>query len=133
MLFVDTSTLINYLKGSNSPACQYLAEIERSNTPFALPSFCLQEVLQGAADEKSWKALNKYLSSQITVAPKDKQSSYIAAARIYYDCRRKGLTVRSSTDCLIAQITLENNGLLLHEDKDFNLIAKVCRLKFPRF
>jgi hypothetical protein len=42
---------------------------------------------------------------------------------------RKGLTVRSPIDCCIAQAALENNLLLIHNDRDFETIAQVRLLQ----
>ncbi|MEQ6358376.1 hypothetical protein SAMN04244560_00243 [Thermoanaerobacter thermohydrosulfuricus] len=38
---------------------------------------------------------------------------------------KKGITIRSTIDLLIAQTAIENNLYLLHDDKDFSLIAQV--------
>ena len=57
---------------------------------------------------------------------------HLEAARILFDCRRKGLTVRSSTDCLIAALAMERGGVLLHDDADFDAIAKVRPLRSIR-
>ncbi len=133
MLIVDTSVLISYLQASNNNQSRYLLETESRKIPFAIPNICLQEVLQGARDDKSWKILKNYLSSQIIISPKNLVSSFQEAARIFYDCRKKGLTIRSANDCLIAQMVLENKGVLLHNDKDFVSIAKIRPLKFPDF
>ena len=54
-----------------------------------------------------------------------KPSTWQAAARLYFDLRRQGLTVRSPIDCCIAQIALESRLILLHDDKDFLVIAKI--------
>ena len=43
--------------------------------------------------------------------------------------RKKGLTVRSTVDCMIAQIAIENELLLLHNDRDFEAMAAVAPLK----
>ncbi len=51
------------------------------------------------------------------------------AARINFDCRRKGMTVRSAVDCFIAQLVLEEDGILLHDDDDFEKIRSVRPLK----
>ena len=56
--------------------------------------------------------------------------AHVAAAKIFYHCRRKGIPVRSSIDCLIAQIVLEHDGELLHDDSDFASIGKVRPLRF---
>ncbi|HHY79050.1 MAG TPA: PIN domain nuclease [Thermoanaerobacter sp.] len=38
---------------------------------------------------------------------------------------KKGITIRSTIDLLIAQTAIENNLYLLHDDKTFSLIAQV--------
>ena len=38
---------------------------------------------------------------------------------------KKGITIRSSIDCLIAQCAIENEVTLLHNDKDFVQMAGV--------
>ena len=46
-------------------------------------------------------------------------------ARIYFDLRRAGTTVRSPIDCCIAVIAIEAQALLLHQDRDFEKIAEI--------
>jgi predicted nucleic acid-binding protein len=130
MIVVDTSVLISYLQGQKNKACSYLRELEASNIHYAIPNICIQEVLQGAKDEKSWAILNEYLLLQSIISPNDPIQSYAMAAKIYFDCRKKGITVRSSNDCLIAQMVIEHKGILLHADKDFVAISRVRKLKF---
>jgi len=48
---------------------------------------------------------------------------------VFFDLRRKGMSVRSSVDCLIAQTAIEHGLHLLHNDSDFDRIAKVSALK----
>jgi len=71
--------------------------------------------------------LSSYLDGQ-TFAEAAK-TTWRAAARIYFDLRRQGMTVRSPIDCCIAQIALENRLLLLHNDWDFAVISKVRPLQ----
>ncbi len=130
MILVDSSVLISFLKGVKTPATRFLLKIESDKINFAIPNVCIQEVLQGAKGEKSWSIINDYLSTQLIISPKDNIESFKEAARIYFECRKKGLTIRSSTDCLIAQIAIENNATLLHNDKDFLSISRVRPLRF---
>jgi predicted nucleic acid-binding protein len=44
---------------------------------------------------------------------------------MYFDCRRAGVTIRSSMDCLIARVTIERGLALLHDDRDFEKMAEV--------
>lgn len=129
MIVVDTSVLIGFLKGETSPAIEILEKLELENAPFALPGVCYQEILQGAKDEKEWKLLDNYLGGQELLFSSDPAASYRDAARIYFDCRRKGLTIRSSVDCYIAQLVLEQDGILLQNDGDFKSIQQVRPLK----
>jgi predicted nucleic acid-binding protein len=46
------------------------------------------------------------------------------AANLYHLCRRRGTTVRSPNDCLIAAIALRASLPVLHRDKDFEVIAR---------
>ena len=88
-----------------------------------------QEVLQGAKSEKEYAGLKKYLSSLRFFHSQDPIETFAKAARIYFRCRKKGITVRSTVDCMIAQIAIENELLLLHNDKDFEAMAAVAPLK----
>ena len=74
-----------------------------------LTRFTQLELLQGSLNEKEWTLLSTYLETQDYVELTS--HSWQAAARIYYDLRRKGLTVRSPIDCCIAQAALEKPPL----------------------
>lgn len=125
MIVVDSSVLISFLRGVPTPGANRLIELELVGEPFALPVVCCQEVLQGARDEREWQLLDDYLSSQWLLAPADPWHTHRQAARIHFECRRRGVTVRSTVDCLIAQLVIDHAGILLHEDDDFERIREV--------
>ncbi len=130
MIVVDTSVLIDFLKGKQSDAVGKLVALEEHDTHYHIPTICCQELLQGARDEHEWKQLHAYLSTQNLLAPENSWETHQAAARIYFDCRRKGITLRGTIDSLIAQLVLDNDAVLLHDDADFTHIAKVRPLRF---
>ncbi len=133
MILVDSSVLIDYFRGRETPSVKRLDEIEAGQGGgWGLPLVCLQEVLQGARDEREWRALRRALESQLLIEPEDSVAAAVEAARIFFDCRRRGLTVRSSTDCFIAALALERGDVLLHDDADFEAIAKVRPLRTIR-
>jgi predicted nucleic acid-binding protein len=132
LIVVDSSVLIDLLKGIHSPATDRLQDLERQGALFSVPVVCFQEVLQGAKDEREWDLLSEYLGSQDLLLSADPVSTHRDAARIFYDCRRQGVTIRSSADCFIAQLTLEHDGVLLHDDDDFDRIRRVRPLKTIR-
>ena len=129
MILVDTSVLIDFFKGSKTDGNQKFEEILKRRVPFGINSFILQEILQGAASEKEFGLLKKYLSTQRFYHLKDPVESFIGAARLYMDCRKKGITVRSTIDCLIAQTAIEHDLMLLHSDNDFIAMSKVVPLR----
>ena len=132
MIVVDTSVLVDLFRGRATAATERLQELERTGTPFAVPAICCQELLQGAKDEREWKLLHSYLETQDLLLPSDPWSSHVEAARIFFDCRQRGVTIRSSVDCLIAQLVLEVDGTLLHDDEDSERMKSVRPLRTLR-
>lgn len=129
MIVVDTSVLVDLFRGTVGGSANRLREMERDGTPFEIPAICVQEVLQGARDEREWRSLDRVLSTQRIFLPEDPVRTHHAAARIYFDCRRRGVTPRSTIDCWIAAQVVERDAVLLHHDSDFERIASVCPLR----
>ena len=125
MIYVDTSVMIDLLRGINTPAANLLANLDSDDVPYAIPLVCCQEVLQGARDEAEWRVLHENLSSQRLAVPEDLAALHWEAARIFFDCRRRGITVRSSLDCLIAAQAIAAHATLLHDDEDYERIKRV--------
>jgi predicted nucleic acid-binding protein len=130
MLLIDTSVWISVFRNRTGQVRQKL-EALIDNRGVLLTRFTQLELLQGSLDEKEWTLLSTYLETQDYVEPTS--NSWPAAARIYYDLRRQGLTVRSPIDCCIAQVALENDLLLIHNDRDFETIAQLRSIQHFRF
>lgn len=80
--------------------------------------------MQGARNEKEYRQLRDYLSTQTIYFLPEEKATYEKAARLYFDLRRKGITPRSTIDILIALTAMEYRLLLLHNDRDFDLMAE---------
>lgn len=130
MLLIDTSVWISVFRDRGGQVRQQL-ETLIVDREVLLTRFTQLELLQGSLNEQEWDLLSTYLETQNYVELTGQ--SWQAAARIYYDLRRQGLTVRSPIDCCIAQAALENNLLLIHNDRDFETIAQVRALQHLRF
>jgi predicted nucleic acid-binding protein len=89
--------------------------------------FVQLELLQGAKNELEWNRLDDYLATQYYLEATE--MTWRNAARIYFDLRRLGITVRSPVDCCIACIAMESQALLLHIDRDFEKIAEIIPLE----
>lgn len=130
MILVDTSVLINFFKGVKNESSQKFETVLRHGIPFGINSFIFQEVLQGAASKKEFSILKKYLSTQRFYHLKDPINSYVNAAELCMKCRKKGITIRSTIDFLIAQTVIEHDLMLLHNDNDFVAMSEIVPLKF---
>ena len=130
-VLIDTSVWIDFIRGgSRASTARLRGALDRGVLP-AITSSIYQEILQGAIDEKMFREFRSYFRGQQFLHPLDPLESHERAARIYFGCRRKGLTIRSTIDCLIAQIAAEHDVPLLHDDRDFEQIAQVLpKLRF---
>ena len=129
MVLVDTSVMIGFLRGDGNAAVQRFQHILDNNIPFGISPLIYHEVLQGTRTEKDHATVKSYLETHRFFGLSDEKESYAAAARIYFDCRKKGITVSSTIDCLIAQTAIEHDLFLLHHDADYEGIRKVAPLK----
>ncbi len=130
MIIVDTSVWIEVLRDKTGKTVQAFRErISIENCVFC--RFTQLELLQGSKDEMEWKRLDDYLSTQFYLEATEK--TWREAARIFFELRRKGITLSSPVDCCIAQIAIESKVLLLHRDEDFERIARIRPLAIERF
>ena len=125
MYLVDTSVWVDFLRGSDTPQVAILKVLLDSEGVVGIAPIILQEVLQGADTDERFEKWRTYFEGLCCYAPADPLASHIAAARLYQACRRVGKTPRSSNDCLIARIAIEEGLMLLHNDRDFRIIAAV--------
>jgi predicted nucleic acid-binding protein len=116
MIIVDTSVWIEVLRDKSGLVVERFKEIVGINE-ILFCRFVQLELLQGAKDEHEWKKLDEYLETQYYLEAGEK--TWRQAAFIYFDLRRRGLTIRSPIDCCIAQIAIENKVSLVHHDQDF--------------
>lgn len=130
MFLIDTSVWISVFRDRTGVVRQSLEAIINDESIF-LNRFTQMELLQGCRDDREWTLLETYLQEQdyIECTP----NTWVAAARIYYDLQRQGLTVRSSIDCCIAQLAIEHQLILVHNDRDFETIQRVRSLNCLRF
>jgi len=125
VLLVDTSVWIDFLAGRTTRAVEHFRARLDARETFALTELIYLEVLQGVREPDAAKKVAIYLRGQLFLAPRRGLQTYDATAELYRRCRAAGITVRSTIDCLIAQMAVENGVLLLHSDRDYERIARV--------
>jgi len=127
MYLIDTSVLIDFFKGKETKQSKKLEKIIRNQIPFGISIFTYQELLQGAKDEKEFEKLKQYLSTQKIYYPT--HDTFEASAYLFFSCRKKGITIRSTIDTLIATTAIENGLILLCSDRDFEYMTRVIDLE----
>lgn len=125
MYLIDTSIWIDFFRERDNPYIQFFLKILDANLPYGITGLIYQEILQGAASEQDFNRINNNLKTQRFYHPKDTMVSYQMAAQYYFNCRKKGVTIRSTVDCFIARIAIEHDLYLLHNDKDFINLQKI--------
>ena len=125
MILVDTSAWIEFLLDSASPVCDRVEEILAHDIAVADP--IRMEILAGARNEQHLTQLRRLLArgAIFHTSPID----YDQAAILYRQCRANGETVRKLIDCLIAAVAIRNDVVLLHQDTDFDVLARHTALE----
>ena len=125
MYLVDTSVWVDHIRGRDRTHVRFLRDLLSNPLAVSIAPLIYMEILQGARDPASYDQLQSHFSGQRFVYFDQPLASHAAAARLYLDCRRRGVTVRSSLDCLIAQCAIESDLILFHHDRDFRNIGSV--------
>ena len=125
MILADTSVLIGYFKNTNGVPYDKMDYIIDNDIPYGICNYIYQELLQGSRNKQEYDLLKEYLNTLPFYDLRYGKQSFENAALIFMNCRKRGITIRSTLDLIIAEIALENNLFLLHDDLDFTNISKV--------
>jgi predicted nucleic acid-binding protein len=125
LILVDSSLWIDlFIDSTRFP------EAETRIGEFVVCGPIVQEVIQGL-DSK--KPLSAGLRDAFLALPKLSDplpfELFLEAAQIFMDGRRRGYTIRSGVDCLIAAIAIHSDVEVWHRDRDFTTIARYTRLR----
>ena len=128
MILVDTSIWIELLNGrlGNQVTDAHLQQFVTCG-PIA------QEVLQGMRENITPVAFLDAFNALPRVCDPLPNSLFIAAAELYRQGRRRGFSIRSSNDCLIAAIAIETKIPVWHRDRDFQHITRFTPLETVTF
>jgi predicted nucleic acid-binding protein len=128
MILVDTSAWIEFLRASGQPVHLTLRHHLTQHSPIVTTEVVIMEMLAGTRSRREYNALRARLTAfpQLTLRA---LSDFEHAAQLYRLCREKGVTVRKLIDCLIATVAIRAGATVLHNDKDFDAIARCTRLR----
>jgi hypothetical protein len=123
MLLLDTSVWIDLLADRRTEAVGFVLQREATEG-IALTELIYLEVMQSARAGATEQKIRNILSQQQILQPLQGLETYDQAAALYRPARRNGPTARTAVDCLIAQIAIEHEALLVHNDRDFFALAE---------
>lgn len=128
MILVDSSVWIALFRGDDTPHTSLLRELLQSGEQeIAIADLILQEILQGVRSERQALAVIDAVSG-LSCPTLGGKPLVILAASNYRHLRKKGCTVRTTIDCLIATFCIENDFTLMHNDRDFEPFEKYLGL-----
>jgi len=131
MILIDTTVWIDFFRGTDSPEKRTLEHLLQKGTMVAITDIILTEILRGIPHDKEYQMVKRQLNSFPCLTAKAPRT-FVHAADLYRRCRKKGVTIRSTVDCLIAAVCLEHETALLHHDSDFTQLAKHTGLKIAK-
>ena len=127
MILADTSIWIDYFNGNENKYTDALDAHLDSDT-VAMGDLIFLEILQGFRNDKDYRqakttlqALGQYEMFNSELALK--------CADNYRQLRRKGFTIRRTTDVMIATFCIENKLPLLFSDRDFIPFVEHLKMK----
>lgn len=119
MITADSSVWIDHFRGQVTPAVQRLRGALHRDEEVLLLDLVLMEVLRGFTRDADWKAARHALGG-LPLLPAGGKAVALRAADIYRSQRRRGITIRSSIDLMVAAWCIETGCPLLHGDRDFD-------------
>jgi len=122
---VDTSAWIELFNGGDSLLAEKVARLVEADEA-VITGLVRCELLAGFRSDAAFARAAATLAAFVEI---DDASAAVRdrAVAIYRGCRKKGTTVRSLVDCLIAAAAIEAGLPILHRDRDFAAIAR----RFP--
>lgn len=117
MIVVDSSVWIAHFRNERSKQVRTLSEI--TPTLIVVGDIILLEVLKGLDTDRQAETLERKFEGYGVVPMLDESLARLGAAN-YRILRRRGLTLRTTPDVVIATYCIAHGLELLHQDRDFD-------------
>ena len=127
MTVIDSSVWILLLNGVRHPKVEQARLLIEGPEDIGVPGIVLDEILRGLRNDSHFRRIRDILLGDFTYLEM-RQSQFLRSADIYRTLRKRGRTIRSPSDCLVAACAMEESASLLENDADFHTIAEVFPL-----
>jgi predicted nucleic acid-binding protein len=124
MVLLDTSLWIEFFSDRKNQAAQFVEDALNNQMAVCVNAVIEMEILQGIREDKLHRQVKEILVN-FQYFPDLSRDYFDMASDIFRRCRKSGITVRKSLDCLIAANCLIDGLVVAHRDRDFELIKSV--------
>jgi predicted nucleic acid-binding protein len=124
----DSSVWIEFFRATGSPMHLTARRIIEEGTEIGTTEVVVMEVLAGARNERDLRRLRSVFV-HLPILQLEGLVDFEEGAALFRTCRRAGETIRKLTDCLIAAPVIRADAELLHNDADFDAIARHSDLR----
>ncbi|MFI3137151.1 MAG: PIN domain nuclease [Methylococcaceae bacterium] len=124
---VDSSVWIDYFNGTETLATKKLDDLLGVH-PICTGDLILAEVLQGFRQEHDYQTAKTLLCS-LPVHTMLGVGMSLKSVENFRKLRKQGVTIRKTSDTMIATYCIENDLRLLHADKDFQPFQQFLGLR----
>jgi len=131
-VLVDTSAWADFFNGFPSLEQQVLANLFRSEHEICTCGIVVTEVFQGLHRDERRGRLSDLFRDLAFLEPAE-IGLYFRAADLYRALRKRGKTIRSTIDCIIAVLAEEHECAVLARDRDMEIILESGLLTVSRW
>jgi predicted nucleic acid-binding protein len=124
-VLIDTSVWIDFFRRRDVKLIEQIGILLKSGRAIYTGIIAL-ELINGAKGQKELQALHDVFGAMEKI--NEMETTHFNAGKIGYEIARKGHTL-GVVDLLIAQISIENDLVLMTFDEHFKVIAKYSNLK----
>lgn len=128
MILPDSSVWIDLFRGTGSVWHHALRTLIDRDADLVTSEVVLMELLAGAPSRHALRQMRSALLAYPVLRLRG-VDDYEEAADIFRTCRADGATIRSLSDCLIAVPAIRAGASILHNDRDFDVIARHSALR----
>lgn len=122
-VLVDTSVWVDFFNEHPSPEASLLAQLIEDEVALLTCGVVAAEFLQGVRRAETVPDLERHFREMSWLSPREPET-YVAAATLFRQLRARGVTIRSTVDCVIARLAEENDVILLAKDRDLAAIVE---------
>lgn len=127
-VLVDSSAWIEFLNGNPSRTAEEVSKLLGSEHVLSTCGLIVAEVFHGLRRGSGFGRVTSMFEDLDFLEPTG-IVTYLRAAEVYRELRSRGITVRSTIDCIIATLAEEHGCSVLARDRDLEAILGSGLLK----